>query len=258
MMTRSLFRLSVLFMTLTGGAQAGADEVPAIEQVSAPEGAPNVVIVLLDDVGFGAASAFGGPARTPGMEQLATEGLSYNRFHTTAICSPTRASLLTGRESHRANVGTVLNTATAYPGYQGILNPHTATIAEMLRGNGYNTAAIGKWHLAPEWETSPVGPFDRWPTGVGFEKFYGFMGGETDQYDPTLYEGTEPVMRPAGDDYHFTEDMTREAISWLRTQHSVSPEKPFFLYYATGATHAPLQVPQEWIEPYRGKFDQGW
>ncbi|WP_235898586.1 arylsulfatase [Parahaliea maris] len=220
--------------------------------------APNVVIVLLDDVGFGAASTFGGPAQTPGMEALANDGLRFNRFHTTAICSPTRAALLTGRDAHRANVGAVLNTATNRPGYQGILNPHTATVAEMLRNNGYNTAAFGKWHLTQPWETSPVGPFDRWPTGVGFEKFYGFLGGETDQYDPTLYEGTRPVQRPDVDNYHLTEDMSNAAIEWLDMQHSLAPDKPFFLYYATGATHAPLQVPAEWIERYRGKFDQGW
>lgn len=231
---------------------------PTIDQVQAPESAPNVVVVLLDDVGFGAAATFGGPVDTPNMDQLASEGLRYNRFHTTAICSPTRASLLTGRESHRANVGAVLNTATARPGYQGILNPHTATVVEMLRQNGYSTAAIGKWHLTPSWETSPAGPFDRWPTGVGFEKFYGFLGGETDQFEPTLYEGTRPVRRPAVEDYHFTEDMSREAIEWLDMQHSLAPDKPFFLYYATGAAHAPLQVPEAWIERYRGRFDRGW
>lgn len=257
-MHHTLLRLCALLLTLAGSARVGAAGPPTVEQASAPEGAPNVVVVLLDDVGFGAASTFGGPAQTPGMDALAAEGLRYNRFHTTAICSPTRASLLTGRDAHRANVGAVLNTANAYPGYQGILNPHTATVAEMLRQSGYSTAAFGKWHLAPAWETTPAGPFDRWPTGVGFEKFYGFLGGETDQFEPTLYEGTRPVMRPAGDDYHFTEDMTRQAIDWLRVQNSVAPDKPFFLYYATGATHAPLQVPPEWVEPYRGRFDQGW
>ena len=235
-----------------------AAQAPVIEQVSAPEGAPNVVVVLLDDVGFGAASTFGGPVDTPSMDRLAGEGLSYNRFHTTAICSPTRAALLTGRDAHTANVGTVLNTANSHPGYQGILNPHTATVVEMLRQQGYSTAAIGKWHLAPSWETSPAGPFERWPTGVGFEKFYGFLGGETDQFEPTLYEGTRPVHRPPGDDYHFTEDMTEQAISWLQMQHSLTPDKPFFLYYATGAAHAPLQVPEAWIQRYRGQFDAGW
>jgi arylsulfatase len=240
------------------GNSFASAELPILQQVSAPEGAPNIVIVLLDDVGFGAPSTFGGPANTPSMDKLAAEGLSYNRFHTTAICSPTRASLLTGRDSHTANVGTVLNSANTYPGYQGVLNPHTATIAEILRQQGYSTAAIGKWHLAPNWETSPVGPFDRWPTGVGFEKFYGFMGGETDQFDPTLYEGTKATFRPPGDDYHLTEDMTQQAISWIQMQHSLTPDKPFFLYFATGATHAPLQAPEKWIQGYRGQFDQGW
>jgi arylsulfatase len=231
---------------------------PTISPLQPPEGAPNVVVVLLDDVGFGATSAFGGAVDTPALQALAGEGLRYNRFHTTAICSPTRAALLTGRDAHTANVGTVLNTANAYPGYQGILNPQTATVAEILRGRGYNTAAIGKWHLTPSWETSQVGPFDRWPTGVGFEKFYGFLGGETDQFSPTLYEGTLPVFRPDGEDYHFTEDMAREAIEWLQLQHSLAPTRPFFLYFATGATHAPLQVPQDWMARYRGQFEQGW
>ncbi|TXS93860.1 sulfatase-like hydrolase/transferase [Parahaliea maris] len=251
-------RLLAAVLALTFTNLARAENSPRIEQLAAPEGAPNVVVVLLDDVGFGAASTFGGPADTPGLEALAAEGLRYNRFHTTAICSPTRAALLTGRDAHRANVGTVMNVANAYPGYQGVLNPHTATVAEMLRQRGYSTAAIGKWHLAPSWETSPMGPFDRWPTGVGFEKFYGFMGGETDQFDPTLYEGTRPVMRPDVDNYHFTEDMSREAIEWLQLQHSLTPDKPFFLYYSTGAAHAPLQVPKNWIERYKGRFDQGW
>lgn len=234
------------------------DKAPIIPQVHAPANAPNVVVVLLDDVGFGAASTFGGPAETPALETLANEGLRYNRFHTTAICSPTRASLLTGRDSHVANVGAVLNSANSYPGYQGVLKKETATIAEVLRQNGYNTAAFGKWHLAPSWETSPSGPFDRWPTGLGFEKFYGFLGGETDQFEPTLYEGTTPILRPAGDNYHLTEDLADQAIRWMRTQHSVTPDKPFFMYFATGAAHAPLQVPKSWIDRYKGQFDQGW
>ncbi|MCB1679074.1 MAG: arylsulfatase [Halioglobus sp.] len=240
------------------GWAASADEPPVIPQVHAPANAPNVVVVLLDDVGFGAASTFGGPSRTPALNALAKDGLRYNRFHTTAICSPTRASLLTGRDSHVANVGAVLNSANSYPGYQGVLKKETATIAQMLREKGYNTAAFGKWHLAPAWETSPSGPFDRWPTGVGFEKFYGFLGGETDQFDPTLYEGTTPILRPAGDDYHLSEDLVDQAIRWMRVQHSVTPDKPFFMYLATGATHAPLQVPREWIERYTGQFNQGW
>ena len=251
-------RLAVTVLTLSVSAVARAEHPPRIELIEAPEGAPNVVVVLLDDVGFGASSTFGGPAETPGMDALAAEGLRYNRFHTTAICSPTRASLLTGRESHRSNMGTVMNVANAKPGYQGVLNPHTATVVEMLRQRGYSTAAIGKWHLTPSWETSPMGPFDRWPTGVGFEKFYGFLGGETDQYDPTLYEGTNPVQHPDVEEYHLSDDMSREAIEWLDLQHSLTPDKPFFLYYAPGATHAPLQVPREWIDRYKGRFDRGW
>ncbi|WP_116367941.1 arylsulfatase [Parahaliea mediterranea] len=251
-------RLLGAALTLSLSVLARAEDAPRIEQVSAPEGAPNVVVVLLDDVGFGAASTFGGPAETPGMDALAAEGLRYNRFHTTAICSPTRASLLTGRDSHRANVGAVLNSANARPGYQGVLKPETATVAEILRQNGYATAAIGKWHLAPAWETSPAGPFDRWPSGLGFDKFYGFMGGETDQFEPTLYEGNQPVQRPDVANYHLTEDMSREAIEWMDMQRTLNPDKPFFLYYATGAAHAPLQVPKAWIERYKGRFDQGW
>ena len=257
-MTLSAIRLAATVVALSLSLLARAEDAQRLGQVKAPDGAPNVVVVLLDDVGFGASSTFGGPAETPGMEALAAQGLRYNRFHTTAICSPTRAALLTGRDAHRANMGTVMNVANTNPGYQGVLNPHTATVVEMLRQRGYSTAAFGKWHLTPSWESSPMGPFDRWPTGVGFEKFYGFLGGETDQYDPTLYEGTSSVQHPAVENYHFTEDMSRAAIEWLDLQHSLTPNKPFFLYYATGATHAPLQVPQEWIDRYKGRFDQGW
>jgi len=234
------------------------DVPPSIPQQHAPAGAPNVVVVLLDDVGFAASSTFGGPASTPALESLAGEGLRYNRFHTTAVCSPTRASLLTGRNPHAVGVGAVLNGSTSYPGYRGVLQKDSATIAEMLRLQGYNTAAFGKWHLTPDWESSPTGPFYRWPTSEGFERFYGFIGDETDQYNPTLYNGTTPTLRPEGAGYHLTEDLATQAIDWMHMQHSVTPEKPFFLYFAPGATHAPLQVPKEWIEKYRGQFDQGW
>jgi arylsulfatase len=249
--------LQYVVMALAAPAMA-ADTPPVISQLKAPAGAPNVVLVLLDDVGFGAASTFGGPVLTPALEALADQGLRYNRFHTTAICSPTRASILTGRDSHAVNVGAVLNSSNAYPGYQGILKKESATVAEVLRQQGYSTAAFGKWHLAPSWETSPSGPFDRWPTGVGFEKFYGFLGGETDQFEPTLYNGTTPVMRPAGENYHLTEDLADQAISWFRTLHAVTPDKPFFLYFATGAAHAPLQVEESWIQRYKGQFSAGW
>lgn len=231
---------------------------PAIERRQAPEGAPNVVVILLDDVGFGAASTFGGPAHTPTLDYLAERGLRYNRFHTTAICSPTRAALLTGRDPHAANVGAVINSSNAWPGYQGRLKPETATIAEVLRQNGYSTAVFGKWHLIPNDEASPIGPFDRWPVGQGFETFYGFLGGETDQFEPTLYRGTTPVQRPAGEDYHLTADLAEEAARWMKLQKSLAPERPFFLYFSTGAAHAPLQVPRPWIDRYKGQFDQGW
>ncbi|QIX26525.1 sulfatase-like hydrolase/transferase [Nocardioides sp. JQ2195] len=223
-----------------------------------PEGAPNVVLVLLDDVGFGASAPFGGLIHTPAIDELAADGLRYNRFHTTAICSPTRASLLTGRDAHVAGVGTVMNSANKYPGYQGLLRDSSATIATVLKQNGYSTACFGKWHLAPPWECSPIGPFDRWPTGRGFDTFYGFLGGETHQYEPTLYEGTTPVHRPDGDDYHLTEDLVDRSIQWIQMQDALAPERPFLLYLAPGATHAPLHVPGEWSEKYRGRFAQGW
>ncbi|WP_067180577.1 arylsulfatase [Microtetraspora niveoalba] len=223
-----------------------------------PARRPNVVVVLLDDVGFGAAGTFGGPIDTPALDALAAEGLRYNRFHTTAICSPTRASLLTGRDPHVTGVGTVLNSANAHPGYRGVLRPETATVATTLRRAGYGTAAFGKWHLAPPWESTQAGPFDRWPTGQGFDRFYGFLGGETDQYDPTLYEGTTPVSRPDVPDYHLTEDLVDRAIEWVRLRAALTPDRPFFLYLAPGATHAPLQVPARWSEKYRGRCRRGW
>ncbi|MEQ9464705.1 MAG: arylsulfatase [Haliea sp.] len=216
------------------------------------------MVVLLDDVGFGAASTFGGPIHTPTLEQLAERGLRYNRFHTTALCSPTRASLLTGRDPHVANVGAVINSSNAYEGYQGILRPETASVAELLRSAGYGTALFGKWHLVPDWEASPIGPFDRWPRGQGFEKFYGFLGGETDQFEPTLYQDTTAIRRPPGANYHLTEDLAEQAERWIRLQNSLAPGRPFFLYFAPGATHAPLQVPEPWISRYRGAFKQGW
>lgn len=240
------------------GQAAGAPPPVAPLQARAPAGAPNVVLVLLDDVGFGAASTFGGAAETPALDELARDGLRYNRFHTTAICSPTRAALLSGRNAHAVGIGAVMNTADERPGYHGVHAQDAATIAEILRASGYNTAAFGKWHQTPDWEISQSGPFDRWPTGQGFEKFYGFLGGETDQFEPTLIEGTTPVMRPAVEDYHLTEDLATRAIEWMRAQQSVTPDKPFFVYFAPGATHAPLQVPKAWIERYRGRFDAGW
>ena len=205
-----------------------------------------------------AAGTFGGPVETPALDALAHDGLRYNRFHTTAICSPTRAALLTGRNSHAAGVGSVMNTATSYPGYRGVLREDTATIARILGQNGYATSAWGKWHLVPDWEASQTGPFTRWPTGAGFDKFYGFLGGETDQYEPTLYDGTTPVVRERAPGYHLTEDMAEQAVAWMQMQRAVDPARPFFVYFAPGAAHAPLQPPAAWLERYRGKFDQGW
>lgn len=230
--------------------------VPVRKQ--APAGAPNVVVILLDDVGFGATSAFGGVIPTPALDQLAGEGVRYNRFHTTAICSPTRASLLTGRNPHAVHMGAVMNSADSRPGYSGFQTRDAVSIAEILRRAGYNTAAFGKWHQTPDSEVTPNGPFDRWPTGQGFEHFYGFQGGEADQFDPTLYDGTRSVDRPAGDDYHFTQDMTDKAIQWFKTQNAIEPNRPAFLYFAPGATHAPLQAPREWIDRFKGRFDGGW
>jgi arylsulfatase A-like enzyme len=231
---------------------------PQLDLSRSPKGAPNVVVILLDDVGFGAAETFGGPIPTPALDSIAAAGLRYNRFHTTGICSPTRASLLTGRNPHAVGVGAVLNSASSYPGYRGMLPDSAATIAEILRTNGYSTALFGKWHLTPDWESSPAGPFNRWPTGQGFDRFYGFLGGETHQFEPNLYEGTQPVRRPPGDDYHLTEDLAEHAIEWMQLQRAIRPDRPFFLYFAPGATHAPVHVPKPWIERFRGQFDHGW
>jgi len=226
--------------------------------VTAPEGAPNVVIVLIDDIGFGGSSTFGGPISTPTMDQLAQTGLRFNNFHTTALCSPTRNALKTGRNHHTVNTGSIMETATAFPGNTG-RNPNSvAPLAEMLRLNGYSTGAFGKWHETAAWETSVSGPFDRWPTQQGFDKFYGFIGGETDQWYPLIYDGVIKVDPPKMENYHFTVDMTNQAINWVKAQQSMTPDKPFFVYYATGAVHAPHHVPREWADKYKGKFDKGW
>lgn len=243
--------------TTTPAAQ-GLPGPARLQQTPAPAGAPNVLLILLDDVGFGSAATFGGAAATPTLDALSAEGLRFNRFHTTAICSPTRSSLLTGRNPHATGIGSVMNGADGRPGYSGYHGKDTATIAEVLRQNGYNTAAFGKWHQTPDWEVSQSGPFDRWPTGEGFETFYGFQGGETSQFEPTLYDGTRPVMRPPGDHYHLTEDLADRSIQWLRSQHAVTPNKPFFLYFSTGGIHAPVQVPEDYIARYKGRFDGGW
>jgi arylsulfatase len=231
---------------------------PKMEMLRPPEGAPNVVVVLLDDVGFGASSAFGGPCQTPTAERLAGTGLRYNRFHTTALCSPTRMATLTGRNHHSVGFGSITEFATAAPGYNATRPNSAATIAENLRLNGYSTAQFGKCHEVPPWEASPIGPFDRWPTGMGFEKFYGFVGGDTHQYAPALYDGTTPIEPPDDPNYHLSEDMAAQCVSWMRQQKTFTPDKPFFIYFAPGATHAPHHVPKEWADKYKGQFDQGW
>ena len=231
-----------------------------IEPVRPPAGAPNILLVLLDDVGFGASSAFGGPCRTPVFERLAAGGLRYTRFHTTGMCSPTRQAMLTGRNHHSVGMGTVSDMATSAPGYTSKRPNTAATIAEILRLNGYSTAQFGKCHEVPSWEWNPMGPFDRWPTGSGFEHFYGFIGGETNQFYPSLIEGTSSVKpgKTPEQGYHFTEDIAEKALRWLSEQRSLMPDKPFFLYFAPGATHAPIHVPKDWIDRYRGEFDKGW
>jgi len=234
---------------------------PPITPLRPPKGAPNVLIVLLDDAGFGSSSAFGGPCSTPTAELLASEGLKYNRFHTTALCSPTRQAMLTGRNHHTVGMGGVTEIATAAPGYTSILPNTCSPIARTLKLNGYATAQFGKCHEVPVWETSPAGPFDAWPTGGGgFEYFYGFLGGEANQWYPSLYEGTTPieVKKTPEEGYHLMEDMTDKAINWIGQQKALIPDKPFFVYFVPGAVHAPHHVPKEWADKYKGKFDQGW
>jgi arylsulfatase len=234
---------------------------PPIEPLRPPAGAPNVLIVLIDDVGFGASSAFGGPCHTPTAERLAGQGLKFSRFHTTALCSPTRAALLSGRNHHTVGMGGITEIATSAPGYSSIRPNTCAPLAETLKLNGYSTAQFGKCHEVPVWETSPLGPFDSWPSGGGgFEYFYGFIGGETNQFYPAIYEGTTPIEpeKTPEEGYHFTEDMTDKAITWIRQQKALLADKPFFAYFAPGATHAPHHVPVEWSAKYKGRFDQGW
>ena len=234
---------------------------PPIEPLTPPEGSPNVVIVLLDDVGFGASSTFGGPCRTPTADRLASAGLRYNRFHTTALCAPTRQAMLTGRNHHSVGMGSITETATSAPGNNS-LRPNTkAPLAMTLKLNGYSTAQFGKCHEVPVWQSSPMGPFDAWPSGGGgFETFYGFIGGENNQWEPALYDGTTPVEPPATaeEGYHLTEDLADRAISWVHQQKALMPDKPFFVYFAPGATHAPHHVPKEWADRYAGEFDEGW
>jgi arylsulfatase A-like enzyme len=246
---------------ITYDAKDPAASFPPIEPLRPPEGAPNVLVVLIDDAGFGSSSAFGGPCQTPTFEKLAANGLRYNRFHTTALCSPTRQALLTGHNHHAVGMGGITEIATSAPGYNSLRPNSAAPLAETLKLNGYSTAQFGKCHEVPVWQTSPMGPFDNWPSGGGgFQHFYGFIGGETNQYAPALYKDTVPVEpdRTPEEGYHFTEDMTDHAIDWIRQQKALMPDRPFFVYYAPGATHAPHHVPAEWSAKYKGKFDQGW
>jgi len=236
------------------------DSKPDFPQpVQAPKAAPNIVLVLLDDVGFGAASTFGGPIQTPTLERLAKSGLRYTQFHTTALCSPTRAALLTGRNHHSVHTGVIMEQATGFPGYDSVMRPDTATVAEVLRQRGWNTAWFGKNHNVPDWQSSQAGPFDLWPTRLGFDRFYGFVGAETSQWRPAVFDGTQPVEPYLGNpDYNFDYDIADQAIRWVRNQKAVAPNRPFFLYYAPGATHSPHHPKKEWIAKYRGRFDQGW
>ena len=233
---------------------------PPITMLRPPKDAPNVLVVLIDDVGFGAASAFGGPCQAPTAERLAAGGLKLTRFHTTALCSPTRQALLTGRNHHSVGMGAITEMATSAPGNNSIRPKSKAPIAETLKLNGYSTAQFGKCHEVPAWEVSPAGPFHQWPTGSGFEYFYGFVGGEANQYFPGLYEGTTAIEPPKSPEegYTPTEDLADRAITWVRQQKALMPDKPFFMYFAPGATHAPHQVPKQWSDKYKGKFDDGW
>lgn len=235
-------------------------KAPPVFQVKAPKDAPNVVVILLDDLGFGGTSTFGGVMPTPTLDKLAEDGLKYNQFHTTALCSPTRAALMTGRNHHSVNMSSITETATAFEGATGMIPPDTAMLPEILRLNGFSTAHFGKDHMTATWETSPSGPLTRWPTMRGFDKFYGFLGGEANQWSPSLYDGVTPVNNPSKGDpnYHLMNDLTTQAVNWLHAQQSLTPDKPFFLYFAPGAMHAPHHVPQSYIDKQKGKFDEGW
>jgi arylsulfatase len=241
-----------------GRTIADSDPPEFPQPVRPPKGAPNIVFILIDDAGYGQFGTFGGQVPTPALDRVAADGLRYTSFHTTALCSPTRAALLTGRNHHSTSNGVITEAATGYEGYTGIIGKNVGTIAEVLRQYGYATAWFGKNHNTPDWETSQVGPFDRWPSGLGFDYFYGFMGGDMDQWQPTLYENHELVPRSKDPNYILTPDLVDHAIAWLRRTRSIAADKPYFLYMSTGATHAPHQVSPQYIEKYRGKFDMGW
>ncbi len=226
--------------------------------ITAPKGAPNVLLIMTDDVGFGASSTFGGPIPTPNFDKLAKAGLRYNMFHTTALCSPSRAALITRRNHHTCATGVITEFGTGFPGYNSLMPKKCGTVAEMLKQNGWNTSWYGKNHNVPDWQSSQAGPFDLWPTGLGFEYFYGFIGGDTDQWHPALFDGTKPIEAPHGmKDYHLDADLADHAVAWIRQQHSLAPDKPFFAYYSPGLCHAPHHAPKEWIAKFKGHFDQG-
>lgn len=229
-----------------------------IGSVSAPDGAPNVLLVLIDDAGFGNPSAFGGPVATPAMERVADEGARYNAFHVTALCSPTRAALLTGRNHHTVGFGSIGELSTGFPGYSAFLPKDCAPFPKILQENGYSTAAFGKWHLTPDGQQGPAGPFDRWPNAWGFDHFWGFLGGESGQYDPVLTENNSTVGPPEDPDFYLPDAMTEKTIEWLHGVRAQEPDKPWFVYFSTGCAHAPHQVPSQWTEKYAGRFDDGW
>src|SRR3974390_3070294 len=227
--------------------------------VEAPKGAPNVFLIMTDDVGFGASSTFGGPIQTPTFQRLADSGLRYNFYHTTALCSPTRAALIAGRNHHSCASGVITEMATGYPGYNSVVPKSCGSVGEVLKENGYNTSWFGKMHNVPDWMSSKAGPFDLWPNGLGFEYFYGFIGGDSDQWHPALYENTTPIEPYFGKpDSILDVDLADKAITWMRMQHALAPSKPWLLYYATGTAHAPHHAPKDWIPKYKGQFDQGW
>ena len=232
----------------------------ASEQSRLPKDAPNIVIILLDDVGFGLPDTYGGPIHTPTLSRLRDEGVSYNAFHTTSICSPTRAALLTGRNHHRVGSGTIAERAVDWDGYTGVIPRTSATLPKVLGYYGYKTAAFGKWHNTPATETTAMGPFTNWPTGegIGFDYFYGFLAGETSQWEPRLVENLNPIEPPHNEKYHLSEDLADKAITWLRKHRAYTPDKPFFMYWAPGAAHGPHHISKEWADKYRGKFDEGW
>ena len=240
------------------GLRTSESQLDFPPEVSAPKGAPNILLIMPDDVGFGASTAFGGPIPTPALDRVANAGIRYNQFHTTALCSPTRAALITGRNHHSDATGVIMEVGTGFPGYNSLMPKSSGTIAQVLKANGYNTAWYGKNHNVPDWHSSQVGPFDLWPTGLGFEQFFGFIGGDTSQFTPAIFDGTRPVEPPDDEDYHLDQDMADRAITYIREQNALAPDKPFFIYYAPGTAHAPHHAPKEWIDKFKGQFDQGW